>query len=482
MNFFQNPIYQILHPESIAVFGASNNVTSMGTHLLLNIIDLGFRGTIYPIHPKQKKVLGIPAYPNVKKIPFGADLALIVVSREKVPKVLEECGQRGIRRAIIVSGGFRELGDYGRDLEREINSIAKKYKIRFIGPNCIGVINAHHCLNTTFFPYRGKTGFLGMVSQSGSFITQIFDCIDRLGMGFSQGISVGNEANIDLVDCIEYLGDCEDTKVIALYIEEIKRGREFLRVCKKVSSKKPIVAYYVGGSEAGKKACLSHTGSLSGSDAIYNGVFKQSGVIRVYSIEGLFDCCASLGTQPLLRGKNLAILSTSGGPGTAAADSCGRLNLNVPNLSPRTKNALRPFVPRTGSLVNPVDLTFIKELSSFFKGIPQILLDDKGIDGLLIYFLRPKSGLSEFIENTGNNATINELEGAEDIREHCRNLAMLARESGKPALGSMFSGREEPIVEELQDNGFPVFPSPERSARAMWALCEYTRMRGESDG
>jgi acyl-CoA synthetase (NDP forming) len=274
-------LYQLMHPQHIAVIGASNNMLNMGTRILSNLISLGFQGQVFPVHPKLDQVLGLKAYPDVNQIPLVADLAVIVVPTASVSKVLRECGQKGIRQAIIISGGFREAGPEGRRRENELIDIAQQYGIRFLGPNCIGVVNPRHRFNTTVCHYAAAMeGFIGMVSQSGSFVTQMFYHLEKFGLGFSQAFSIGNQADIDLADCIEYLEGCERTRVIGLYIEGIQQTQKFMRIARAVSKRKPIVALYVGGTEAGGRAGGSHTGALAGSDRIHDGVFRQCGIVR----------------------------------------------------------------------------------------------------------------------------------------------------------------------------------------------------------
>ncbi len=245
--FEQSPLYRIMHPASVAFWGASGNPMGMGSVQLSQMLALGFEGPVYPMHPREQEILGLKAYHHLKDVPGPVDLAILVLPTKVVPEILEECGKSGVTRAIIVSAGFGEKGSDGKELQNRIVEIARKYGIHFIGPNCIGVVNPYAKLNTTFFPYEATPGFIGMASQSGSFITQVFVHLEKFGLGFSQGFSVGNEAMTDITDCLEYLGQCPHTKVIALYIEGVRRGRDFFRVAREVSKRKPIVAYYIGG-------------------------------------------------------------------------------------------------------------------------------------------------------------------------------------------------------------------------------------------
>jgi len=474
----QSPLYPIANPRSIAFFGASNNFMAMGSSILGTILSDGFDGKVYPVHPSEKKVLNLKAYADVKDIPAPVDMAFIVLPTKIVAQTLKGCGEKGIRHAVIVSAGFNEIGEKGAKLQEELQEIAREYDIRFTGPNCIGVVNSHAKLNATFLPSGSKTGFIGMASQSGSFITQMFSYLDsRYGQGFSTGFSLGNEANIDMVDCIEYLGACPDTRVIALYIESIRQGKKFIEAARKISLKKPIVAYYAGGSETGKRACLSHTGSLAGPDPLYSGIFKQSGIIRARSIEELFDFSYALGSSPLPRGNRVIIQTHSGGPGAAAADACERAGLELPLLSAKTLEKLAPFIPHTGSANNPIDLTYTKNPLDFFHAIPKVLLEEKESDGMLIYFLATAGMVHKALTAMGVEKEKIDTKVKDIVNTQCQSVASLAKTHGKPVIGFSFLTRDNSFVAALQDMGIPVLASPERAARAFGALAEYRRLK-----
>jgi len=472
-----SPLYPIINPKSIVVFGASNRLTSMGTNLLSSIQDLGFEGPLFPVHPKEDSVLGLKAYQNVSDLPEVPDLALLVLPTALVPQTLTACGEMGIGHAIIVSGGFNEVGGEGVELQKKIISIAKEFRIRFLGPNCIGVANPHHKFNSTFLPFSGIPGFIGMASQSGSFITQLFDYLYRRGLGFSTGISVGNEADMDIVDCIQHLAACPHTRVIALYIESIRRGRAFIETARAVIPHKPIVAFYVGGSETGKQAGFSHTGALAGPDDLYNGVFRQSGVIRARSIEEMFDFCLVMGACTLPKNNQVIIQTHSGGPGAAAADACGRSGIALARLSTETQERLGAFVPHTGSMNNPVDITFAKNPMDYFENIPAILLEEINAAALLVYFLIPHRSIKRALESMGVpedqlDDQINQL-----IKTQCETIIALQQRYDKPLIGYSFSTHRDLLVKELLKGGIPVLASPERAARALGALYCYKRLR-----
>lgn len=478
-NIKDSPLYPIVNPKSVAFFGASNRFTSMGSNQLNSLLSLGFKGKIYPVHPKEDQVQNLVAYKSVLDLPEIPDVAVMVLPTEVVPRVFEECGQKGIERVVVVSGGFKEVGPQGALLEEEIIGIANRYGIRFLGPNCIGVANPHHKYNTTFLPFVGRPGFIGMASQSGSFITQMFDYLAEFDLGFSAGISVGNEANIDIIEAMEYLAACPNTKVIALYIESIRRGRAFIKAAHRIAPHKPIVALYVGGSEAGRRASFSHTGAMAGPDRLYSGVLQQSGVIRANSVTELFDFCWVLGSSLLPNGNNVIVQTHSGGPGAAAADACSRAGLHLPTFSTRTLQKLADYVPHTGSANNPVDLTFTKNPLEYFDNIPRILLEEPGADMLLVYFMAPKENIKRAMVAMGiAGDQIPELT-QKLFDDQAEAIAALRKKYAKPIIGFAFHNRQNPMLQKLQAKQIPTLPSPNRAARAMAALVDYAALRAE---
>ncbi|KPK22533.1 MAG: CoA-binding protein [Nitrospira bacterium SG8_3] len=473
----ESPLYPIANPKSIAFFGASNRITSMGTNLLASVQALGFEGPIYPVHPNEKQVRNLKAYGRVFDLPEAADLAVLVLPARLVPQTVEECGKKGINRAIIVSGGFKEMGGEGVDLEQQLKEVADKYGIRFLGPNCIGVANPHHKLNTTILPHEGAPGYIGMASQSGSLVTQMFNYLSRYGLGFSTAFSVGNEANMDIVDCLEYLGACPHTRVIALYIEAIKRGRAFVDMARSIVLHKPIVAFYVGGSDTGKRASLSHTGAMAGPDLLYEGIFRQSGIIRAQSVTELFDFCWALGGLPIPRGRRVVIQTHSGGPGAAAADACGRAGLELPPLSSKTLEKLDSLLPHTSSKNNPVDLTFIKDPLQYFTDIPKVLLEDSNVDILLVYFLTVAKVIRRALEQMGIPEDQIPEQSSRLMDQQCESVVRLMNHSDKLFVGYTYRSLEDPFIRGLLRRGVPVFPEPTRAARALQALFRYSDLR-----
>ncbi len=474
----ESPLYAIANPRSIAFFGASNQISSMGTNQLISVLALGYEGRVYPVHPKEDEVQGLKAYRSVLDLPEVPDLAVLVLPTRVVPQVLDDCGRKGIKHLIIVSAGFKEAGGHGVGLERELVEIADRYGMRFLGPNCIGVTNPHHKLNTTFLQHEGSPGYVGMVSQSGSFITQMFGYLDRYGLGFSTAFSVGNEANLDVVDCLEYLALCPNTRVIALYLEGIRRGKAFMEAARAIAPHKPIVALYVGGSETGRRAALSHTGAMAGPDKLYEGALLQSGVIRVRSISELFDFCWVLGTQPAPKGARVAVLTHSGGPGASAADACGRAGLEMPAFSDGTVAKLKELLPHTAAVQNPVDCTFNKNPQDYFFAIPEVMMQDERTDMLLVYVLVPARSISRALQQLGVPQEKVEAKTKKLIRIQTEGVANLRRTHGKPLIGYTYQALGEPFIRGLIELGVPVFPGPERAVAAMKGLLARETLKG----
>jgi len=474
-----NPLHRMLTPDSIAFVGANNNVATMGTIQMLNTLKFGFEGRIYPVHPSEKEVLGLKAYASVRHIPESVDLAVITVPARVVPQVIQDCAASGVRHAVVTSGGFGEFGDQGKRLEAEITDLAKEHRIRFIGPNCIGVLNPHHGLNLTMFRYIQPPGPMGLASQSGSYVTQVIHYLARRGMGFSRALSIGNKADIDMVDCLEYLGEDPETRAVALYIEGLKRPRLFLETARRVTREKPVVALYVGGTEAGARASASHTGAVCAPGKLYSDMFRQAGIIEAGTVEDLFFWAWTLANQPPPRGSRVAILTHSGGPASSIADACNKNGLEVPQLSPRTKAVIRPLVPPTAVIENPVDLTFAPDSTILARDLPKILLEDPDVDALIIHGLMATSWLSylkDSAEELVGDISLDEL--GEMFENPVRELSEFPRKYGKPVICSTFMGAQiEAATQKLHKYLIPTSDGPEKAAAALAALVRYREIK-----
>ena len=385
-------LQEFLAPESVAVYGANNKGAGIGSLQLMGLIISGFKGKIYPIHLKLDSVMGFKAYKTIAEVPEVPDLVLVVLPTKIVPQIFRECGEKGVKRIILISGGFRELsGERANNLTEEIQEIANKYGMRFIGPNCLGIYNSWlypddegSALNTAIWEKQTR-GYFSIASQSGTLASHIFFDPKNLDLGISRSLSLGNEANIDIVDCLEYYKEDEKTKVIGLYIEELKRAKKFLSLTKKITPKKPIIVIYVGGSKAAQRAVKSHTGSLAGNAKIYEAAFKEAGIIKTELVEEFLDLARVCEQGIFPKGNRLGIITNSGGPGVMIANQAEQKGLIVPKFSEELRNKLRQYVIKTASLENPVDTTFDMNLNNYYVNIPKTLIKSGEVDAIIIY-------------------------------------------------------------------------------------------------
>ena len=442
----------------------------MGTGQLATLIAQGFQGPIYPIHPSETTVLGLPAFKRIEDAPQVPDLVVMVLPTGIVPGLLDDCGKAGVRAAVVTSGGFREVGGDGVSLERELTAVAREHDIAMIGPNCIGVSNFNIGLNTTYFPYEQETGGVTVVSQSGTYSCHIYGHTKRMGIRLSHTISVGNSAIIDLAESLAYFADEPTTKAIALYIEGIADGDAFMEAARLASASKPIVALYVGGTGAGARAGMSHTGALAGDDALYDGMLRQCGIQRATSIEELLDWCWALATQPRPPGKKLCILTNAGGPGASMADTAIRVGLEVPVLSEGLQAKLRKHLPHTGASINPVDITFLLDYKALYDTIPRLLLESGEVDGIVMYGVFGTLLFRSLQAALGDRINYDVEALVPMYMALIEGFSRLSSEYGKPVLVSSFWGRDDDALTYLTDIGVPVYPSPERAVKAFAAL------------
>jgi acetate---CoA ligase (ADP-forming) len=472
-----NPLNIIMSPKSIAVIGASNNPFNMGSMQYLTLLHSGYPGDVFPVHPKEETVFGNKAYSSISDLPYAPDIVLMVVPTKLIPEMMKDLGKLGTRHAVVISAGFKEAGEDGVKLEKQVISIADEFNIRFLGPNCMGLLNAQYPLNLTTAPLQTPPGNLGIISQSGTYISQTLPYLGKSGIRLSKAMSVGNEANIDIVDCLEYLEEDDDTKAIGMYIECIRRADKFLEVVSRITRKKPVVVQYVGGTDAGGRSGTSHTGAIAGPDNIYNGLFEQSGVIRVNSIEEVYKTGHVFATQPVIKGKNIAILTNSGGPGTAIATTLDGNGLNVPELSDSVQEKIKKSIPGHASSKNPVDLTFHTDIDLMVNTLPEILMKSDETDGLIVHGIMGTGYAKAFFPAIKRVFDIS----MEDIEKgHMFNLDKIVKMPslyGKPLMISTFFGNNDNACSFFQDNLIPTFDSPEKAAHAMSSLYEYFLIR-----
>jgi acetyltransferase len=471
-----NPLHKLMNPRSIAVMGASNNITRMGSVILSAIISGKYKGPIYPVHPKEDNILGLKAYKRLKELPETPELLILVIPTTLVPDLLEEAGAMGIDRAIIITAGYDEVkSDEGRDLQNRINEIVAKYGIRYVGPNCIGIYNAFASLNTTVFPNRLPAGKIGMISHSGTYLSHMFPYLERFQFNFGEGISLGNASSIDTIDTMEYFEERDEIKVIAMYLEGVHQADRFIDTARRISLKKPIVALYVGGTEEGSRSSASHTAAITVQDTVVDAAFRQSGIIRADGIEELLDYAWAFAEQPLPRGDRMAIVSVSGGPASSMADSISRCGLKLPKFSSGVQDAIRKHLPHTGACVNPVDITYSMNEDAFAKHIPEIVLRSDEIDGLLIYGMMSFNWLFEY-KDILHNELLNSIDPViidREIAKKTKAIVNYLKTFNKPILGSTFQDQTDPVIKAFRQEGIPVYSGPERAVKVMSAMYKY---------
>ncbi len=454
-------VRRLLHPASIAVVGAGRRPGGVGHAILANLIAGGFGGPLYPIHPVAEEVLGRRAYPSLAAAPGPVDLALVAVPRDEVLGVVRDCGAAGVGSLVVASAGFAETGEEGAALEREVVSAAHRHGMRMIGPNCLGVLNTapEVRMNATFAPTQPTPGRVGFLSQSGALGIALLGAAAQRGLGISSFASVGNKADLSSNDFLEYWEGDQGTEVVLLYLESFGNPRKFSRVARRVSQGKPIVAVKAGRSAAGHRAASSHTAALASSDTAVDALFLQTGVIRVDTFSEMLDVAELLAHQPLPRGRRIAVVGNSGGPGIMAADSCEAVGLELPELSTTSQARLRDLLPPGAGLHNPVDLIASAGASEYRQAL-EIVLADESIDALIaIYTLVP-------------------LAGADDV---ARAIAAAAATRPDKPLVAAFIGVGEPRA-ALVEAGIPCLPFPEPAAAALARAAGYASWRARPRG
>ncbi|MBK9712174.1 MAG: acetate--CoA ligase family protein [Kouleothrix sp.] len=370
-------------PRGVAVVGASTDPHKLGYGVVRNLIEHGCRGAVYPINPAAHAILGRACYASIGDVPDPVDLAVVIVPAPAVADVLEQCGRRGITHAIVVSGGFGELGPEGRAREQELAAIARRHGIRLIGPNCIGTIDTHTPVNTTFVTGMPHAGDIGFVSHSGAMCAVVIDWARGAGVGFSRIVSLGNQVDVRETEMIEALADDPNTHVITAYIEGVSDGRALMRVAAEAARRKPVVVLKAGYGESGARAVASHTGALAGSAEAYAAAFRQSGVLLASTTEELFDWARALAWQPLPQQNRVAVLTNAGGPAILAVDALDAAGLALAPLTEATRAYLRARLPAAASVANPVDVLAGSGPATYAVAL-DALLSDPSVDAALV--------------------------------------------------------------------------------------------------
>jgi len=448
----RRPLDIFFSPSTVAVIGATEKDGSVGRTILRNLISNPFGGTVYPVNPNRPSVLSIRAYPNIAATPEPIDLAVIVTPAQTVPGVIGECVAAGVKAAVVISAGFKETGEAGADLERQILEQARRGKMRVIGPNCLGVMRPPNGLNATFAGRLAHAGSVGFISQSGALCTAVLDWSLRENVGFSAFISIGSMLDVGWGDLIDYLGDDPQTHSIVIYMETIGDARAFLSAAREVALTKPIIVIKPGRTAGAAKAAASHTGSLTGSDEVLEAAFRRSGVLRVNTIAEVFYMAEVLAKQPRPRGPRLTIVTNAGGPGVLAVDALLSNGGELTELSRETMAALNEILPAAWSHNNPIDVLGDAGADRYAKAL-EIAAKDPGTDGLLV-ILTPQA--------------------MTDATQTAEQLKPYAKAFGKPIIASWMGADDVAAgVEILNRAGIPTFPYPDTAARMFAYMCGY---------
>ena len=456
-----HPLDPIFKPQSIAIVGASRKPGSIGRELMHNLIEYNFHGKVFPVNPKADYIHSIKAFPAVSAIPDPVDLAIIVVPRDQVLGVVDDCGEKGVKGLVVITAGFAETGEEGTRVEEELKQRVKRYGMRMVGPNCMGVMNTHPQvrMDATFAPTLPLPGRIGFMSQSGALGVAILNMARQLDIGFSFFVSMGNKTDVSGNDLLLYWENDRETDLILMYLESFGNMQRFIQIARRVAKRKPIVAVKSGRTPAGARAASSHTGALvaaQGLDIATDALLEQCGVIRVDTVEDLFDLAMGFSKNPVPHGNRLGILTNAGGPAIMATDTAISLGLVVGKLSERTTSGLRQLLPPEASLGNPVDMTPKSDCSKY-EACARLMLEDEGIDSLLVVFVPPM------------------MISATDI---VMALEGLRRQFPKPVLGVMMA--PEIFFQELNQKHpghMAIYMFPESAVRALWALERHRQWR-----
>ena len=442
-------------PDAVAVVGASIKHMKLGNQILENLLKDGFPGRIFPINAKADsttRIMGIKAYPSLVEVPQPIDLAIVVVPSRGVLSVIQDCGAKGIDSVVIISAGFKEVGEEGAKLESELLKLSNNLGIHILGPNVLGIIDAHHHLNASFAPASPSPGNIAFLSQSGALGCVILDKAEGEGIGLSKFISLGNKVDLDEVDFLAMLKDDAQTDVILGYLEGIKRGRDFISVAREVTSQKPVVMIKAGRSDQGKRAASSHTGSLAGQDEAYDVAFQASGIIRANSLREAIDLARGFSSQPIPQGKRVLLLTNGGGAGIMATDACEQFSLELANLEDETKEKLKEKLPHHSSVANPIDILGDAK-SDRYEIALEAILTDPNVDGVIV-LLTPQSGSDE---------------------DETARLIIKISPGTKKTILTCFMGQKKVkgAIKILQNHGIPNYADPEDAVRVFEAMFRY---------
>lgn len=442
---------KLFNPKSIAIIGASRNKAKLGYQILENLVNYGFKGHIYPINPEANNILNLPVYKNISQVPEIIDLVIVIVPAKIVPSILRECAQKNVSFAIVISSGFAEIGENGVKLQAEIKEIVNSTNLRVLGPNCLGLINTFTSFNATFAAPEIQKGNVSAVFQSGALGVALFDWAKKYNFGFSKFISLGNKVDLEESEIIDYLQNDPETKVIAVYLEQIANPLKFLNVCEVTSFKKPIIILKGGTTNLGAKAAFSHTASIVGSMHTTKAIFAQSNLLVARTIEEMLNLIQILNSEPPFINNELAIVTNAGGPSILATDVAARTNIELPAIPEKDQNKLKKTITPIGSFKNPIDLTGEANAEQFNKAIKYCL--DSPVFGAVLVLLTPQTST--------------------EVEKTAQILASYAQ-SPKPVIASFLGDLAvEKGVDILRQANVPHFEDPELAVYAMSKLTKY---------
>jgi acetyl coenzyme A synthetase (ADP forming)-like protein len=447
-----------LRPRSIAVIGASRREGTIGNKLFRNLLHQSFNGVLYPVNPNAEVVASVKAYPSILDIPGEVDLAVVIVPAKIVEQVVEQCGRKGVRGIVVISAGFGESGPEGMDRQDRLLEITRSYGMRLVGPNCMGIINTDPQvnMNATFSSVFPPTGRIAFGTQSGALGLAILEYARNLNIGLSTFVSIGNRADVSSNDLLQYWEEDSATGVILLYLESFGNPKKFARIARSITATKPVIAVKSGRTPAGSRAAASHTGALATAELASEALFRQAGMIRVDTLEELFDVASLLSHQPLPPGRRVVILTNGGGPGILTADACAAQGLELPTLSDETLSELKNFLPPGASLSNPIDMTAEATAEEYSQAL-ELLAEDNNIDIVIVIFIPPIVTQPEAV--------------ARAIREKAPRF----RQQRKTLVASFMGSRGASIELGSREEGYvPSFIFPESTATALARACEYS--------
>lgn len=452
----------IFRPESIAVIGASRRKGSIGREFLRNLLGYEFNGKVFPVNPKADVISSMKVYRTVLQIYDDIDLAVIVVPQEHVYQALEDCGRRGVKGVVVISAGFREVGPEGRAREDELLELCERYGMRMVGPNCMGIVNTHPdvSMNATFAPSHPLRGNIGFLSQSGAMGVAILEHAQALNLGYSMFCSMGNKADVNTIDLLSYWEDDPDTDLILMYLESFGEPRQFTALARRIVKKKPVICVKSGRTLAGARAAVSHTGAMAGLDMAADALFEQTGILRVDSVEELFEVAQAFATQPIPKGDRVAILTDAGGPAIMATDAIISSGMRMADLSDETKEKLASHLPEEASVQNPVDMLGHSSEEQY-RTCLAILLEDPDVDAVITLYVPPVT---------------------HDPDKVARAIFEAGADTEKPIF-CCFMARQQVLngIKDM-DARFPIYEFPESAVHALAMMIKYGRIRDRDPG